>query len=278
MPDDRIQQSDGTVLAIIAGAGRFPFLVAQEAKRQGRSVIAVGIKGWADPALASHVDAYEELEVGALSTLIERLNAQGARQAIMAGKVTKQVLLDSSTTFDAQLRAAFGNLKTFSVNALLGQIGKWLANQGITLLDSSTFLKAFLCPEGVVTTRPPTANEREDVEYGRQVALTVASLDIGQTIVVKRQVVVAVEALEGTDAAVRRAHEVAGGDLVVVKLASPAQDMRFDLPVLGRDSMEVFAASGVSCVAVQAQQTLLLEKDQLLASANAANLCLIGLS
>ena len=240
-------------------------------------MIAVGLKGWADPALASQVDAYEELEIGALGTLFERLKAHDAQQAIMAGKVTKQALLDASATFDAEARGLIGGLSDFSVNTLLGRLGTRLAKEGITLLDSSTFLKPWLAPVGLLTSRGPSAVEEADVQYGLEVARALAALDIGQTIVVKRRVVVAVEALEGTDAAIRRAHEVAGQGLVVVKLASPTQDMRFDLPILGPHSIDVCREAGVSCIAVQAQTTLLLDRDDLLERANTAGLCLIGI-
>ena len=265
-------------LGIIAGAGRFPILLAREAKRQGRTVIAIGVRGWADPSLAEETDTYEELDVGALGTLLARLKSSGVRQVIMAGKVTKQVLLDAPSTFDAPARRLLDTLKGFSVNALLGQVGKRLAAEGITLLDSSTFLKPWLCPAGVLTTRAPSAAEEQDIRYGREVARTLASLDVGQTVVVKQRVVAAVEALEGTDAAIRRAHEVAGDGLVVVKWASPTQDMRFDLPVLGPESVGVFRQCGVSCAAVQAQKTLLLDQERLIRDANAQGLCLVGLT
>jgi DUF1009 family protein len=263
-------------IALLAGSGSFPFLVAEEAKRQGRFVVAFGMQGWADPNLASVVDAYEGIEVGALGTLISRLKAHGVREAIMAGKVTKEVLFTRSTSFDAELLAMLQTVNDTSVNALLGAIAARLAREGITLMDSSTFLKSSLCPAGVLTSRAPTAVEQDDIHYGVQVAQTLASLDVGQTILVKRHVVVAVEALEGTDAAIRRAHEVAGTGLVMIKVASAAQDMRFDLPVLGEQTIATLSQCGVSCAAVAAHKTLLLNKARLIERANAAHLCLVG--
>ena len=265
-------------LALIAGSGRFPLHVAREAKRQGIGVLALGIRGWADPSLASQVDAYEEIAVGELGRLIQRLKTDGIRQAIMAGKVTKEVLVNQRISFDAEATKLLGGVRDFSVGAVLGAIGQRLAAEGITLLDSSTFLKSSLCPEGALTSRQPTAEEAEAIRIGMQAARAIATLDIGQTVVVKGRVVVAVEALEGTDAAIRRAHALAGPGLVVVKTASPNHDRRFDLPVLGLETVTVFTECGVSCVAVEPGTTVLLDREALIDALNRARMCLSGIS
>ena len=263
-------------LAIIAGSGRFPILVAQEAKRQGRRVVGIGVRGWVHPEFATRVDVYHELDIGALGILFERLKRDGVSRVVLAGKVTKQVLLDPAA-FDAAGRSLLESAPDFSVQALLGQLGSRLAGEGMTLLDSSSFLQEFLCPAGVLSARPPSAAEREDVALGVRVAQAITPLDIGQTVVVKRRVVIAVEALEGTDAAIRRAHELAGGGLVVVKLGGAAQDRRFDLPVLGLDSIKVCRHSGVTCLALEAGNTLLLERHAVVAAIDAAGLCALGI-
>ena len=265
-------------IAIIAGAGRFPSHVAREAKRQGISVVVLGIQGWADESLAGLVDAYEAIAVGQLGRLIERLKSHRIRQVIMAGKVTKDVLLDRRTAFDAEALGVLRQVSDVSVNAVLGAIGKRLAGEGITLLDSSTFLKANLCPAGAVTSRVPTDAEQEDIRVGLRASRALASLDIGQTVIVKGRVVVAVEALEGTDAAITRAHALAGRGLVVVKAASPEQDRRFDLPVIGLDTVAALCKTGATCLAVLAGATLLLDRAALIASANAADLCIVGIA
>ena len=265
-------------IAVIAGSGHFPFHVAREAKRQGVEVVAVGMQGWADPSLAAQVDHYEAIPIGQLGRLIEHLKAHHIRQAIMAGKVTKEVLLDGRNAFDAEARAVLDQVRELSVGALLGAIGKRLASEGITLLDSSTFLKADLCPVGAVTSRLPTSAEQADVALGLQAARAIAALDIGQTVVVKAGVVVAVEALEGTDAAIRRAHVLAGKGLVVVKTASPNHDRRFDLPVIGIETITTLKETGVSCLAVEAGATLLLDRQAVIASANAAGICVVGIA
>ena len=262
--------------AIIAGSGSFPLQVAQEAKRQGLRVVVIGLKGWADAAVARHADSYEELSVGQLATLIQRLKTHQVRQAIMAGKVTKGVLFDSRVQLDGETLGLLSRLKDFSVNSLLGAIAQRLARDGITLLDSSTFLGEALCPEGALTQRAPTDEEQEDIRVGVAAARQIASLDIGQTVVVKRKVVVAVEAMEGTDAVIQRAGQVAGPGCVMVKMASPQQDRRFDLPVLGPQTIAVAKAAGVRCLAVEARSTVLLDKASLIEQADAAGLALVG--
>lgn len=263
-------------VALIAGAGQFPVLVAQEARRQGHTVIGFGIEGWADPAFARAVHRFEPLHVGALGVLLQKLHAHGARHVMMAGKVTKEVLFRSPASLDAEMKALLGGLPEPSVNAILGAVTARLAKEGITVIDSSAFLASSLCPAGVLTRRQPGAAEQQDIQCGVRMARAVAELDIGQTVVIKQRVVVAVEALEGTDAAIRRACQLAGTGLVVVKVASPRQDMRFDVPVLGSATLAVLSECGVGCMAVEAGKTLLLERPQLIIQADAAGLCLVG--
>ena len=265
-----------STIAIIAGAGRFPFHVAKEAKRQGCSVLALGLRGWADPALATVADTYEEIAIGQLGRLIDCLKSHHTPQAIMAGKVTKEILFDERASFDAQTLEVLSQVRDYSVTALLGAVANRLAREGVTLLDSSTFLKDHLCPDGVLTSRAPSPAEHEDIRIGLRTARALAAMDVGQTVVVRHRVVIAVEALEGTDAAIRRAHALAGKELVVVKMASPNHDRRFDLPVIGHDTIKILVESGASCLAVEAGTTLLLERPSLIAAANTAGVSLIG--
>ncbi|HEX9780048.1 MAG TPA: UDP-2,3-diacylglucosamine diphosphatase LpxI [bacterium] len=263
-------------LGLIAGAGQFPIEVAREARREGKRVVAAGLAGWVDPALSSHADAYEEIAVGALARLLAFLKTHGVREAVMAGKVTKQVLFDRSAEFDRELLAVLGKVRDYSVTGLLGAVGERLAADGITLLDSSTYLRSSLCPPGVLTAKRPTPGEEEDIRLGRRLAKTMAQLDVGQTVAVKQGIVVAVEALEGTDAAMRRAQALAGGGLVIVKAASPQQDRRFDLPVVGLQTIAVLAELGASCLAVEAGATLLLNREEIVAAADRAGVSLVG--
>lgn len=262
---------------IIAGAGSFPLHVAREMTRRGLTVAAIGLRGWVDEALAAHVSAYDEVSVGQLGRMIETLKARRVSQAVMAGKVTKEVLFDPRVEFDAEALDVLRSTTEFSVNRLLGAIADRLLAHGITLLDSSTFLKDNLCRTGVLTTTAPTAEQQQDIRMGVAAARQMAAMDIGQTIVVRRAVIVAVEALEGTDATIRRAGEIAGPGCVIVKMASPSQDRRFDLPVLGPSTITSAASARASCLAVEAGSTLLLDPQALLAQAEQTGLCLVGI-
>ncbi|MBI2884955.1 MAG: UDP-2,3-diacylglucosamine diphosphatase LpxI [Candidatus Omnitrophica bacterium] len=265
-----------TTCAIIAGSGSFPLQVAREAKRAGCRVVAVGLHGWADPSLEAQVDAYASIPVGELGRLIAWVAGQGASTAIMAGKVTKQVLLDSRASFDAAAQRVLAGANEFSVPQLLGAVAAQLGERGIALVDSSTFLRESLCPAGTLTRRQPTPEEQADIRLGTDIARQLARWDVGQTVVVKRTVVVAVEALEGTDAAIQRAGALAGPGCVVVKMAAPNQDMRFDVPVLGINTVAAARAAGVTCLAVHAGKTLLLDRDACVSQADAAGIALVG--
>ena len=269
--------TDQPIVGIIAGAGSFPIDVAKEARRQGLRVVAIGLEGWVDARLGEHADTFEQVPIGQLGRLFDRFAAHQVREAVMAGKVTKEVLFDPRVEFDAEALQVLGQVKEFSVNGLLGAIADRLAGRGVTLLDSSTFLRHQLCPAGVLTTRQPSPEERVDIDVGAEAARQMATLDVGQTVVVRQKVIVAVEALEGTDTAIERAGKLAGAGCVVVKMASRTQDRRFDLPVLGLRTIEVAAAAGVTCLAVQAGSTLLLEKTALIEQANHHRLCLVGI-
>lgn len=255
----------------------FPLHVAREAKRRGLAVVGFGLRGWVDPALARLVDHYEEIDIGQLGHLLSRLTAHQVRAAVMAGKVTKEVFLDPRIQFDAEAMAIISRITNFSVHHVLGAIGGRLAQHGVELLDSSAFLKDSLCPVGVLSRRGPSDQEREDIRIGMRVAQQLAELDVGQTVVVKRSVIAAVEALDGTDAAIRRGGQVAGPGCVVVKMASPHQDRRFDLPIIGLQTLAVLREAQASCVALEAGSALLLDRQPFLSQADQAGVCVIGL-
>lgn len=265
-------------LGIIAGSGHFPMELAKEAKRQGLFVVVLGLQGWADTQLSQQGDVYEEIAIGQLALLIERLKVHHVRQAVMAGKVTKEVLFQAASYFDAEMLKLIALARNTSVWTLLGLLAERLRQEDVEFLDASEFLRSQLCPLGVLTTRGPTDKETADIEVGLPVARSLASFDVGQTVVVKERVVVALEALEGTDATIERAASLAGKGLVVVKTASPNQDRRFDLPIIGRSTVELMRQVGVSCLAVEAGSSLLLEREEMILLANASNLCIVGIS
>lgn len=261
---------------LIAGNGRFPLLVAQAARSEGRHLVAVAIKEETDPAIESLVAKCYWISLGELSRLIEILQREGVRQAVMAGQV-KHAQIFSSIRPDWRLLKLLMSLKTKNTDALIGAVARVLAEEGIELLDSTAFLRPFLAPEGPISPRPMTDAERADVEYGHQVARALARFDIGQSVVICERACVAVEAMEGTDAAVLRAAEYSNGrPLTVVKVSKPDQDMRFDVPVIGPGTIATMEKANATALAVDAGRTLLLDRDELLRQAVRAGVAIAG--
>src|SRR6202049_2812630 len=272
-------------LGLIAGNGRFPFLVLDAARAQGHQVIVAAIKEEASREIGSHGATVHWLSLGELSKLIETFKREGVKRAIMAGQV-KHKQIFSSIRPDWRLAKVLLSLATRNTDSLLGAIAKVLADEGITLEKSTWLLEPLLVKPGILTDRVPTEQERKNIEYGRQVATQLAQHDIGQTVVIAESACVAVEAMEGTDATIERGGEIMRslhGDastlsraLTVVKIAKPNQDMRFDVPVVGVKTVEVMHEAGASCLAVDAGKCLLLDVQKIIDAANAAGISIVG--
>jgi DUF1009 family protein len=281
-------------LGLIAGNGRFPFLLLDAARAQGLSVTVAAIREETDPEINHRAAADEKITVtwlslGELSRLIETFHNEGVTKAVMAGQV-KHKQIFSSIRPDWRLAKLLLNLRTRNTDMLLGAVAKVLADEGIELISSTAFLEPLLAQEGVLTARPPDEEERKDIDYGLSVARAVAGFDIGQTVVVAAQACVAVEAMEGTDAAIVRAGELmrsleadVPGDastlhrrLTVVKVAKPKQDMRFDVPVIGIRTLEAMKSAGATCLSVEAGRTLLFDREDLIKRANEENVAIIA--
>ncbi len=278
-------------LGLIAGNGRFPFLLLEAARAQGFAVVVAAIREETDAEI-SHRAAMDEritvhwLSLGELSRLIEVFHKEGVSMAVMAGQVKHRQIF-SAIRPDWRLAKLLLNLRTRNTDMLLGAVAKVLADEGIELLSSTAFLEPLLAEEGVLTGRAPDDEERKNIEYGLGVARAVAGFDIGQTVVVAAQACVAVEAMEGTDAAIARAGrlmEALEGEastlerrLTVVKVAKPEQDMRFDVPVIGMKTVETMMAAGASCLSVEAGRTLLFDREALLARATAAGIAIVAI-
>jgi UDP-2,3-diacylglucosamine hydrolase len=262
-------------IGLIAGNGSFPILFAQEAKRRGTRVIAVALKEEADPLLKDYVDAMTWLSLGQLGKTIEYLKEHGVQKAVMAGQVKHtQLFRDIVPDFRAvKLLSRVANKKAES---LLGAVTQEFESEGIQFLSSATYLEHWLAGEGLLTRRKPSKQEEEDIRFGFELARQIAGHDIGQTVVIKEKSVVAVEAMEGTDACIRRAGEIAGPGCVVVKAARPKQDLRFDIPVVGERTLESLKQARATTLAVEAAKTLLLNKEELLKLADAAELSITG--
>ena len=273
-------------LGLIAGNGKFPFLVLDAARAQGYEVIVAAIKEETFPEIETRGAASVHwLSLGDLSKLIDTFKAEDVTRAVMAGQV-KHKQIFSSIKPDWRLAKLLLSLGTRSTDSLLGAIAKVLADEGISLENSTALLEPLLARSGVLTKRAPSEQERKNIEYGRAVARNLAQYDIGQTVVIAESACVAVEAMEGTDAAIERAGHIMRSlegeastlsrTLTVVKIAKPDQDMRFDVPVIGVKTIETMQKSGASCLAIDAGRCLLLDGDRVLEAANGAQVAIVS--
>jgi DUF1009 family protein len=277
-------------LGLIAGNGSFPFLLLDAARAEGLTVVVAAIREETGEEMNARAAAdsgviVHWLSLGELSRLIETFHKEGVTRAVMAGQV-KHKQIFSSIRPDWRLAKLLLNLRTRNTDMLLGAVAKVLADEGIELLSSTAFLEPLLAGEGVLTKRAPDDDEQKNIAYGMSVARAVAGFDIGQTVVVAAQACVAVEAMEGTDAAIERAgHLMQSLDdeastlhrkLTVVKVAKPNQDMRFDVPVVGIRTIESMIAAGASCLSVEAGRTLLFDREVLLQRAAQAGIAIVA--
>jgi UDP-2,3-diacylglucosamine hydrolase len=277
-------------LGLIAGNGRFPFLLLDAARAEGLSVVVAAIKEETDSQIDQRAAADPNITVhwlslGELSRLIETFQKEGVQKAVMAGQV-KHKQIFSSIRPDWRLAKLLMNLRTRNTDMLLGAVAKVLGDEGIELISSTSFLEPLLAQEGVLTNRSPDEDELKNIEYGLTVADAVAGFDIGQTVVVAAQACVAVEAMEGTDATIERAGRLMdslGGDastlerrLTVVKVAKPNQDMRFDVPVIGPATIETMIGADATCLSVEAGRTLLFDRESVLERAAHAGIAIVA--
>jgi hypothetical protein len=267
-------------VGLIAGSGRFPFLVLDAARALGHAVTLLAIEEEASSAL---VDAAARepradlhwVSLGQLGNAIDILRGAGVTQAVMAGQV-KHVRLFSGIVPDRLLLSAVLKLRSRNTDALIAAVAQVMREHGIELLDSTAYLAPLVARPGVLTARPLTDEEQQDVEFGYRMADHIAALDIGQTIVVKRAAVVAVEAMEGTDEAIARAGRLAGPGASVIKVAKPNQDMRFDVPVIGVATIDAMREAGATALSIDAGLTLLVDGDAVVRAADAAGIAMVG--
>jgi UDP-2,3-diacylglucosamine hydrolase len=262
-------------LGLIAGNGRFPFLVAEAAGRAGRRVVLIKLKEETDAGLETLAAEAHEVSLGQLGACIAALKKAGVREAIMAGQVRHRQIF-SGIVPDLTLMGVLARLALKNTDSLIGGVADALEREGIRLVSSVTLLADQLAIDGLMAGKKLTSDQTSAVEYGVKVASELGRLDLGQTVVVKDRAVVALEAMEGTDEAIARAARIAGPGIVVVKMAKPKQDMRFDVPVVGERTLEALGAANAAVLAVEAGKTLLLDKPRFLAAAQAAGLTVIG--
>jgi hypothetical protein len=266
-------------LGLIAGNGRFPFLVLNAARARGMEVVVAAIKEESFPEIEKEGVPVHWLSLGELSKLIDTFHREGVTQAVMAGQV-KHKQIFSSIRPDWKLAKVLLSLGTRNTDSLIGAVAKVLAEEGITLLSSTELLEPLLAREGVLTKRAPSEQEQKDIVYGRAVARHLAQYDIGQTVVVAGSACVAVEAMEGTDETIARAGRIMASlagegeastlarDLVVVKVAKPNQDMRFDVPVIGVTTIATMKSAGATCLAIDAGKCLVIDGDKVFTEAD----------
>jgi DUF1009 family protein len=265
---------------VIAGNGRFPFLVLEAARSAGHDVTVIAIREEAFPDLAAAAARPPSAELhwvslGQLGKCISLLKQAGVQQAVMAGQV-KHTKLFADIVPDLTLLGVLTRLRARNTDALISAVADVLKDHGITLIDSTSLLAPLLARQGVLTRREPTPDEQHDLEFGYRVADAIAGLDIGQTIAIKSAAVVAVEAMEGTDAVIARAGQLAGRGVRIIKVAKPKQDMRFDVPVVGVSTIEAMKASGATLLSVDAGKTLFIDGDAITAAAEEAGIAVVG--
>ncbi|HLW80571.1 MAG TPA: UDP-2,3-diacylglucosamine diphosphatase LpxI [Candidatus Acidoferrales bacterium] len=259
---------------LIAGNGKFPFLVLQGARSRGIDMAVIAIKEEASPELERVARRIHWVSLGELSRAIELMHEEGVKQAVMAGQV-KHNKIFSSIRPDWKLAKLLLSLSKKNTDSLIGAVARLLEEEGIHLVDSTSFLGPLLPEKGVLTRRAPNAEESADIAYGRQIAQRLAEVDLGQTVVISDRACVAVEAMEGTDETIERAARLTQGKhLAVVKVSKPSQDMRFDVPVIGLKTIEVMQRSSATALAIDAGRSLLFDRDKLLAAANEANIAI----
>jgi len=262
-------------LGLIAGNGKFPFLVLEGAKRAGTSVAVAAIREETDPAIERAADSMVWVGIGQLGKMLRFFKNEGVDKAIMAGQV-KHVQIFSRAVPDVRMLKMLLRLPRRNTDALIGAVADELASEGIELIDSTFFLKDQLPHTGTLTRREPDERERADIEYGLEIARAIAGMDLGQTIVIRDRACVAIEAMEGTDAVIHRAGDLVRGRLTVVKIAKPDQDMRFDVPVVGVPTIQSMKESGASCLCLSAEKTLMFDHAEMIALANKNKIAIVA--
>lgn len=265
---------DAARWGLIAGNGRFPFLVLEGARSQRIDMAVLAIREEAAPELEKVAPRLHWVSLGELGRALELLRQERITHAVMAGQV-KHNKIFSSIRPDWKMAKLLMSLATKNTDSLIGAVARLLEDEGIRLVDSTKFLEPLLPEPGVLTRRAPDAAEHADIAYGREIARQIAGLDLGQTVVIADRACIAIEAMEGTDATIERAATLAAGRrLVVVKVSKPSQDMRFDVPVVGLPTIAAMKRAGAAALAIDARRTLLFDREQLIAAADAAGIAI----
>lgn len=265
-------------LGVIAGNGKFPLLLIREAHSEGYRVVLCAIEKEASPLLEKVVDACKWVKIGQLGKVVKFFRSQGVHEAVMAGKVEKVRLFQENVRPDLKMMQVLMKIRDFKDDSLLRGIADYLHDQGIDLLDSTHFIKDALPGVGVLGRKRPSKENLEDIAFGFRIAKAIGGLDIGQTVVIKKRAVLSVEAIEGTDEAIRRGGRLGAGKVTVVKVAKPNQDMRFDVPTVGLGTLKSLIDARAAAFAFEAGKTIFLDQAQFVEEANRRDIALVGVA
>ncbi len=262
-------------IGLIAGGGQFPLLIADAAKRRGLGIVAVAHTGETDPSLSHQVDEIIWIKLGQMGRMIKALKSKGVRKSFMAGTIRKRRMFENVKP-DLKGLAIMSKLAIFHDDSILRAVADELAREGIEIVKSTEYLPELLAPQGCLTKRRPNKVEKEDNDCGFKIAKRLGELDIGQCVVVRRKTVLAVEAIEGTDSAIRRGGSLANEGAVIVKVSKPNQDLRFDLPSVGLETLKAMSEVKASVLAVEAGKTLLFDKSEMVAYADQSRMIIVS--
>jgi DUF1009 family protein len=271
-----VDSANPKTIGLIAGNREFPFLFARAARDQGYKIVAAAVAGDTSPLLYFFVDKFQYFKVGELKKLFQYFRSAGVAEVIMAGQVNQDNLFNPAVKLDEEFQALADALRDRKADTIFAAVAERLNKEGLKLLDSTFLLKKYLAPRGTLTKRGPTEIELKDIEFGLTIAKLVGGIDIGQTVVVKEKAIVAIEAMEGTDRAIERGGTIARQGAVVVKTSKPAQDNRFDVPVIGPKTIQTMARVKAACLAIEAGKTLIIDREKTVHLANQADICLVA--
>ena len=275
MAIDQHTQASTETIGLIAGGGQFPLLVAEAARKRGFSVLAVAHLGETDPSLSEKVDEVIWIRLGQLGQLIKALKKKKVTKSLMAGTITKRRMFEDIRP-DLKGLAIISKVALFHDDGILRAVADELAREGIEIVSSTQYLPELVAPQGCLTKRKPNKSEKEDIDFGFQVAKELGRLDIGQCVVVRKKTILAVEAIEGTDAAIRRGGDLAREGAVVVKVSKPHQDLRFDVPAVGLGTVKAMAEVKAAALAVESGKTLLFDKDEMITYADELRIAIVS--
>jgi len=264
-------------IGLIAGNGRFPIIFAESARKKGVSIVAIAIKEETSRELEGFVDKIYWLGVGELEGLLKILKEEHIRSIVMAGQVKHKLLFDSNIKIDRKMEFLLSRLRNKKTDSIIGGVARLLELSGIKVLSSITFLSDYLPGKGILTKTPPGERVLNDIVFGRRIAKAISGLDIGQTVVIKERSVLAVESIEGTDEAIKRGARYGKDGVVVIKVTKPKQDMRFDVPVIGPDTINLLKEVKAACIAIEAKKTLIIDKEETLKLADEAKIAIVAM-